>query len=169
MSTVYMMIGLPGVGKSTYISETEHLSEAKLISSDAYIEEQARYRQKTYNELFDSLIKNASSKAKYEFHVGLEENTDMVIDRTNMSKKSRQWWIDLAKKNGATLVAYVFWVPGNYVEEHAKRLASRPGKVIPENVMKQMVASYEAPQFSEGFDEIYYVNTFDDEIKDVEK
>lgn len=170
MANIHMLIGLPAVGKSTYVKETEHLRNAKLISSDAYIEEQAAYRQKTYNELFEDLIKNASAKAKYEYYVGLEENVDMVIDRTNMSRKSRQWWIDLAKKEkGNRLIAYVFWVPGNAIKEHETRLAARPGKDISKNVIERMKKSYQAPQFDEGFHEIYYVDTFNSSVKQIER
>ena len=39
------------------------------------------------------------------------------------------------------------------------RLDDRPGKVIPDNVMQQMLNSWEEPTEEEGFKEIWYADT----------
>jgi tRNA uridine 5-carbamoylmethylation protein Kti12 len=40
--------------------------------------------------------------------------------------------------------------------ELARRLASRPGKNIPDHVIRDMIDNYEAPTREEGFTEIRY-------------
>jgi hypothetical protein len=42
--------------------------------------------------------------------------------------------------------------------ELKQRLASRPGKEIPDAVVEGMLASFEMPTEEEGFDEIWYTN-----------
>jgi gluconate kinase len=50
--------------------------------------------------------------------------------------------------------AVVFETPDRI--ELKRRLANRPGKVIPEVVIEGMLASFEMPTKEEGFKEIWY-------------
>jgi tRNA uridine 5-carbamoylmethylation protein Kti12 len=50
-------------------------------------------------------------------------------------------------------IAVVFPTPDH--AELQRRLASRPGKTIPEGVVEQMIAQYEEPTELEGFREIW--------------
>jgi gluconate kinase len=51
-------------------------------------------------------------------------------------------------------IAVVFETPDRI--ELKRRLASRPGKVIPEVVVEGMLASFEMPTEEEGFTQIWY-------------
>jgi len=51
-------------------------------------------------------------------------------------------------------IAVVFQTPDE--EEHQRRLKTRPGKVIPEAVLWDMVWNFEMPTYEEGFSEIWY-------------
>jgi hypothetical protein len=42
------------------------------------------------------------------------------------------------------------------VEELAKRLASRPGKEIPDHVVQDMITGFEMPNLSEGFTQVWF-------------
>jgi len=42
-------------------------------------------------------------------------------------------------------------------DELKRRLASRPGKVIPDDVVQQMIDNWEEPTLEEGFKEIWRV------------
>jgi gluconate kinase len=55
------------------------------------------------------------------------------------------------------MIAVVFRTPEP--EEHSRRLASRPGKVIPDHVLQSMVSTFEIPTEEEGFDEIWYAES----------
>jgi hypothetical protein len=52
-------------------------------------------------------------------------------------------------------IAVVFRIPGP--EELQKRLANRPGKVIPSDVLQSMIDGWEEPTEDEGFKEIWKV------------
>jgi tRNA uridine 5-carbamoylmethylation protein Kti12 len=49
----------------------------------------------------------------------------------------------------------VFKVPGP--QELVRRLANRPGKNIPADVMEKMITGFEPPSLDEGFKEIWIV------------
>jgi gluconate kinase len=50
-------------------------------------------------------------------------------------------------------IAIVFKTPDT--EELARRLASRPGKNIPDHVMRSMIENFDMPTEDEGFTEIW--------------
>jgi len=52
-------------------------------------------------------------------------------------------------------IAVVFRTPEP--AELARRLASRPGKHIPKNVIDSMIYNWDEPTEDEGFTEIWYV------------
>jgi hypothetical protein len=52
-------------------------------------------------------------------------------------------------------IAVVFKTPES--DELARRLASRPGKNIPEHVMRGMIEGWDEPELDEGFKEIWRV------------
>ena len=52
-------------------------------------------------------------------------------------------------------IAVVFPTPEK--DELARRLASRPGKNIPDHVMRSMIGGFVMPTLDEGYKEILYV------------
>jgi len=79
-------------------------------------------------------------------------NKDVIWDQTNLTAKSRA--AKLKMLPDYYKIAVVFKTPD--AEEHARRLASRPGKSIPEGVLRSMAANLELPTEAEGFQEIWY-------------
>jgi gluconate kinase len=51
-------------------------------------------------------------------------------------------------------IAVVFKTPNK--EELTRRLNSRPGKFIPDEVVENMIANFEMPSENEGYKEIWY-------------
>ena len=147
-----MMIGVPGSGKSTWIKK-HNTGGTMVASSDAYIDTEAERQGKTYNDVFKSTIKaannHAQSVAKKAFELGL----DLIWDQTSTTIASR------ARKFNALPdyehIAVVFATPE--LNELHRRLASRPGKNIPSDVMVQMIKGLQMPTTDEGFKEIWNV------------
>lgn len=154
---LWMLIGVPGSGKSTWIethfgNAADHLHVA---STDAYIEEVAWNNQKTYNEVFKDNIK-AAEKSMYEYIIETVKNDhDLVWDQTNMSRKSRAKKLVMIPDHYEK-IAVVFQTPEE--EELKRRLASRPGKTIPWGVMDTMIKCFNYPELDEGFDKVLYVD-----------
>ena len=150
MPKFYMMIGVPGSGKSTWIKK-HNTGSVMVASSDAYIDAQAEREGKTYNDLFKDHIKAANQHALHVAKQAFDLNLDLIWDQTNVSRKSRAPKLAMVPDHYEK-IAVVFDTPEP--AELKKRLASRPSKTIPANVIMGMASSLEQPSSDEGFDRI---------------
>lgn len=148
-----MLIGVPGVGKSTWIKSQDWTAGLPVISSDRFIDEHAASVGKTYNEVFKEYAPIAMRLMDNQARVCHANGVDCIWDQTNTSAKSRK--SKLAILSNYEKIAVVFRTPEK--EEHERRLASRPGKAIPDHVMRSMIENFEEPTEEEGFKEIWYV------------
>ena len=153
MPTLYMLIGVPGAGKSTWIKNRTWADKTTVVSSDRFIDEEAERQGKTYNEVFSEYVKIATKLMENHALVAQANGLDIIWDQTNTSIKSRK--AKLAMLPGYEKIAVVFKTPD--AEELARRLASRPGKSIPDNVMRSMIDNLQAPSEEEGWKEVWYV------------
>jgi predicted kinase len=151
---LYMLIGVPGSGKSTWISNQDWTKDIPVVSSDRFIDYHAAKEGKTYNDVFADYVKIATKLMDNQVEICKANNTDIIWDQTNTSAKSRK--AKLAKLEGYKKIAIVFKTPDK--EELDKRLAQRVGKHIPTNVMESMIANLEMPSEEEGFEEIWYAS-----------
>ncbi len=149
----YQLIGVPCAGKSTWVKNQEWLNGVPVVSSDNFIEAHAKAQGKTYNEVFKDYIAIATKLMENQAAICQANNLDVVWDQTSTTVKSRK------KKFNALPnyehIAIVFLTPEP--AELGKRLASRPGKNIPAEVMYSMINNFEMPTPEEGFKEIIYV------------
>lgn len=151
MSKVYVLVGVPGAGKSTWVNNQEWAKDCVYVSSDQLIEEEAERQGKTYNDVFKDYVSEAISLMLDQVIAAREEGKDIIWDQTSVSVKSR-------KKKFSMLpdyehIAVVFPTPEG--AELARRLASRPGKNIPDEVVKSMIYSFEMPTEEEGYKEVW--------------
>jgi predicted kinase len=149
-----MLIGVPGVGKSTWVAQQDWTRDLPIISTDAYIDVYAKSQGKTYNEVFKEYIDTATKLMKLQVTTCREQGIDVIWDQTNTRAKSRI--SKLAMLPGYEAIAVVFKTPAK--EEHERRLASRPGKAIPDAVMAQMINELQLPEETEGFKEIWFAD-----------
>jgi len=93
----------------------------------------------------------------------LSAKQPFVVDNTNPSVANRQKYITLAKAAKFKLIGYYFQ---SKLNEAIKRNNTRTGKsCIPEKGIRATYGRLQIPNFSEGFDALYYVtingdNTF---------
>lgn len=164
------LIGLPASGKSTFrnsllnnVRPANLLSEYAVISSDDVLEDVARESQTTYDDVFFDHVENATAVAGANLRHAINAGKWIIIDRTNMSKKSRAQYLKICKKAGYLCDAIVFERPmtdAAHVEWN--RRLDRPGKTIPNDILQTMFCAYARPTQDEGFDSIAFTNTFAD-------
>lgn len=142
---LYMLIGVPATGKSTWWERHKDESVA-YISMDAIIERVAAEQGKTYNEVFKSAAKGAEKEMLAQVKAAVEAGQDIVWDQTNLNKATRAKKLAMIPERYRKIAVY-FEIP----EDHEKRLASRPGKTIPPNVLASMKSNLELPELAEGF------------------
>lgn len=157
MPKCYILIGVPGSGKSTWIAkqDIDPLTPTYIASTDNIIDEIAHDYHMTYDEAFKDLIKFAEKVMWAELAVAAEVGDTIYVDRTNMSEKSRKKFIDFLKPYGYIFEAVNFETPEG--DEWDRRLASRPGKTIPKYVLESMEKNYEIPLMREGFRYITFI------------
>lgn len=155
MPKCYILIGVPGSGKSTWITRQKIVDIRYVASTDAIIEQIAGGFNMTYDEGFSDLIKFAEKVMWSEIKMAAELGHTIYIDRTNMSEKSRKKFISFLKPYGYTFEAIDFETPED--EEWERRLASRLGKTIPKHVLEAMADNYEMPLMSEGFEKVTFI------------
>ena len=162
MATCYILVGCPGSGKTTFINQNYYDfpaaedGELPIISgTDKYIERIAEALELTYSEVFKDAYKLAEKLFWDDIVVAANERLDIIIDRTSMSRGSRHKFFS-ALRATHRMEAIVFPVP----EDLKVRLDNRHGKHIPQNVVNNMINSFEMPSMSEGFDAVWDVKSF---------
>lgn len=159
---LYILIGLPASGKSTW-RENFNPDDYQILSTDDMVEAHAREMQCTYNEAFPKVIDDCNANFNVLFHRGLDAGISIVIDRTNVTAKGRSNYINAAIRKGYRIEAIEFARPmtdGAHAEWN-RRLDSRPGKVIPPAVLQDMFRSWSSASTVEGFNAIYRIDTFE--------
>jgi predicted kinase len=155
-----ILVGVPGSGKSTWHRNKYGDYTAPVASTDKIIEEVASSYGMTYDEGFKGLIQFAEQIMWRQITAYLMRGADFVIDRTNLTAKSRAKFIQKLKLHGYEIECVVFPEVGSEAlprEEWFRRLCNRPGKTIPQEALDRMVDSYEIPLESEGFTRIIFV------------
>jgi len=155
MSTLYMLIGVPASGKSTWVEEFTKRNNCIVLSTDNYIQSLAEHKNLTYDEVFEHAIKEATAELKRELAWALKYGMNIIWDQTNLTPKSRRSKLGMIPGHYHSdyhKIAVVFPTPA--FAEHARRL-ERPGKTIPAPVLKSMIEQFTPPTLDEGFDEIW--------------
>lgn len=141
---VIILVGLPGAGKSTFcwnFPEYSHINQDRLGN-----------RNDCINALKRSLSKGRSA----------------VIDRTNISKAQRRYFIDVAKDHGADVSCIFLDFPAVECIERIKNrethetLPSSSGEKKITEVVAKFNNSLELPDYSEGFNEIIHITNFNE-------
>jgi predicted kinase len=154
MPKCYQLIGVPGAGKSTWVSDQEWAGDCAYISTDVYVEEFAKNSGKTYSEVFVDVMPECVNLMAGDVVNARNEGRDIIWDQTSTTIKSRTRKFNMLPDYYH--IAVVFKTPEH--KELVRRLTSRydSGKIIPEHVIASMIASWEDPTEDEGFKEIWY-------------
>lgn len=145
--TLFMMIGLPGSGKS-YIAEClSEITGSEIVSSDAIRKELFgdENDQEHNNEVFNTV----NSRIKNY----LKDGKSVILDATNLSAKRRKNFIKTLENIKCAKIAVL--IATDY--ELCLKQNSERERHVPEDVIKRMLTNICMPTFEEGFDYIYYI------------
>ena len=155
MAKLYVTIGIPGAGKSTFTNTLN----AKIISSDAiryelFGDEGCQDNPTRVFNILNSRVKRA-----------LQNGEDVVYDATNVGRKARK---SIIRKFGDIADEIIACYIDTPLEIAKKRNASRT-RVVPDEVIEKMYARLVEPSFEEGFSEIIYIKTSNDEKTSIKR
>jgi len=150
-STVYMTVGLPASGKSSWVKKNAEKLEATVLSSD-------RIREAWYGseeiqgdsqKIFDHIYKKTKEL--------LKEGKNVIIDATNISQKRRLQFV--REFNEFNKVAVYF----NTDYFTCIKRNSERGRTVGHHVILRMYHNLQVPTYVEGWDKVEYI--YEDENK----
>jgi len=153
MPKCYQLIGVPAAGKTTWLKSQEWIIGMEYVSTDYHVEEYAKQQGKTYTEVFKDYMPTAVELMAREVRDARLAERDIIWDQTSTTVKSRAR--KFAMLPDYWHIAVVFPTPA--IDVLKERLASRPGKEIPWEVVQGMIDNFDWPTEEEGFKEIWRV------------
>lgn len=150
--TVRITVGAPGSGKSTWTkqmqAENPHLARVCPDDCRRAISGDSNNQAVSYP---------AFCMAKDQLRKALQEGRDVLFDATNMYRKARKDFINIAREHGAKAIAHVFECDkATLMARNAKR-GSEGGRNVGEHVIDAMLGKYQRPDKTE-FDEVVFEN-----------
>jgi len=153
MPKLYMLVGVPGAGKSTWVENQNWSKPCTIVSTDRWVELEAERTGKTYSEIFQEYMPKAVEMMAIQVELARDKGLDIIWDQTSTTISTRAKKLRMLPDYYA--IAVVFTTPEP--QELQKRLANRPGKVIPSEVLANMINNWQEPTEDEGFQEIWRV------------
>jgi predicted kinase len=154
MPKLYVLVGVPGSGKTTWVdNQSFDWKRTAYISTDKLVEIHAQSVGLSYSDVFKDYMPDAVKLMVEDAQQAFEENLDIVWDQTSTTVASRARKLRMTPDH-YTKIAVVFQTPP--ADTHAQWL-DRPGKEIPTEVIEDMISNFEEPMVHEGFDGIVYV------------
>ena len=150
-NTLYIAVGLPGSGKSTYAKNFIKGKDIEYLSSD---ELRAVYGKDETDQSVTPIVFGHIKRKVDEF---LKDGKNVLVDATSVNRRERSDYINSAKKYGAKVVALVFKMDRNGLIARNKKRGEEGGRVVPDWVIDKMLNKYEEPSHDEGIDVIIYV------------
>lgn len=143
---LYILIGLPGSGKSTY-AEKELSKTAIILSSDAIRKELLNDETNQDNNrlIFSTLYNRA--------RIHLIDGKDVVIDATSINRFERARVLDNFKDLDIERIAIYFNTPAKVCCERDKNRARTVGN----DIIYRYKNKFEFPKKDEGFDKIIVI------------
>lgn len=152
--TLHMLIGPAGVGKSTCRSKFNK-GEVFISRDDILME---TYPDKSYDQAWkDQDSQYIDCKLTQRFIDCINDNKDIVVDMTNLSRKSRKKFLSQVPKSYKKK-AHVFICDGNELLQRVKDRGIASGKNIGSDVILNMMRGFTIPTQSE-FDQIEFIFT----------
>lgn len=145
MSTLHLLIGIPGCGKSTYAQKLAETTGGRIVSSDGIRKELTGTEEYLYPEL--------DSKVFGIFHSRVSEwikDTDVIADATNIHVKDWKKNIELCPQ-GTVAIAHWFDICPDIA---MKRMEGRE-RQVPREVVDRMwdIMTKNRPHLADCFSE----------------
>lgn len=150
---LYVLVGLPGSGKTTYARR--RLPNTIRISLDDL---RLMMSGRTYDERYEPAVAAAGTAALRAVLANARDwGMDVVFDATNVSRAWRERSLEVAAGTGIVPVAILIRCPLEVAIERNRRRRFP----VPEEVIRRFHDSLEEPSREEGFAEVFVVDSED--------
>ncbi len=148
MSTLYVMCGIPGSGKSTWLRKNVK-TEDKIISRD-----EIRFSLLQEGEEYFSREDEVFEKFCSEIKTALNDGYDVYADATHINRGSRKKLLQQVMIYADKIVAIEMPTPVSVALERNEGRKDEGLRYVPPSTIKRMYSQYEDPDYDEGFDEL---------------
>ena len=154
---LYMFVGLPGSGKSTFRRDLihKHIGDVRstiILSTDDYIEMEAQRSGSTYNEVFQSTMGAAGEHLDRMLKTALDGKHNIVWDQTNLTAKTRSKKLKKIPDDYYKAAVYMKTSKDHILATNDERKLT--GRAIPNNILNAMIDQIVRPEIHEGFESI---------------
>jgi predicted kinase len=149
---IILVVGAPGSGKSTWAKNYESThNDIMYLSSD---EMRAKFGTGEDDQTVSGKV---FAYLKEKTNTLLAAGVNLLIDATNMSRKARKDFINIANKYPQVeKIAVVFEVSKQELLKRNKERGEKGGRNVPEWVIDKMLNNYQKPDNTE-FDKILFL------------
>ncbi len=104
-----------------------------------------------------SVSRQAFAATRAGLENALASDNSAIIDATNMYRKTRKDFLDIAKKHEAKTMAVVFEASREILIDRNKKRGASGGRNVPEDIIDRMLGKYQRPNKPE-FDEVVFIS-----------
>ena len=152
--TAYILVGLPGSGKSTYIADKLD-SNITVVSRDNIIMKHAKLYEYNYTQAFHACDQKVVDRMfNEEFDDAIKAKTDIVIDRTNLTHKGRMKFITRLTQAKFNVIVVVL-LPSYQTTLDRNNSRMLEGKNLDFGIIKSMMKNFNMP-FANETDTVMY-------------
>ncbi len=156
MATLYIMCGIPGSGKSTFVQN--HITGDVLVSRDAI-----RFDMVKEDEPYFSKENDVWEEFVYRINHYLEIGYNVFADATHINSGARRKLLKEIKTENVDFQAIYVDTPVSICLERNSKRQGR--ECVPDSAIKRMYSQFEEPSFEEGFSTIYTIDTLKNKIE----
>ena len=153
---VMLMIGPPGVGKSTFVKSLQEAGiKFHIASTDDLIESYGAKHKLLYAEAFKRAnLKDIKRQMINLMHESFMRGENVINDQTNMGSKKRRTTLLEAPENYLR-IGLMFNASNEELKARLAKREAETGKKIGWGIVENMFKSYSTPTKGEGFTHLW--------------
>lgn len=158
MQRIFVMSGMPGIGKSTWAKRFMEISEAEI---DYISRDEIRFELVPIEDEYFSKENIVFANFIHEVNKSIAAGHDVIVDATHLNRASRNKLLRNLAFNRSKVSLILVLMPFNLnlaIERNELRKGTR--SYVPEAVIRRMARSIDKPTAAEGFNEIWHVNNY---------
>jgi len=148
---LHLLAGMPGSGKSTTALRIKANNHDSFIISTDQLRLEANSGKYPKGISYDILEPIIEKLAYIEVKQLLSAKCEVVIDTTNLNKKKRKKWIDLAHSVNNNIEIILYWHVAHFDSPERWLTERNIDKEEYQNIREKLSKTIESPDVSEGF------------------